>query len=246
MNEAFDIVKRARNQVGESSDGRLTNEQYDKALEWMQHQVFEGTFMTSQSIKRRISQAEDLKGAAKKKLHSDRRGAFKTWKWQLLGSPALLHMVLCHGIFDAGEQRRFLLAYEQNLEDHLRQTTPTIDPKSQIYKDIRSNAHKARDEEKRANKLCLHVVKEQEVKLRKMTERGRPQIDLIATNFEELVALSPDKQWMLTALDSGALESTREKADEWFGHGRNIIPKRGVAMHRSAFTRAFMLPRWNR
>jgi len=38
------------------------------------------------------------------------------------------------------------------------------------------------------------------------------------TNFEELVALSPGKQWMLTALDSGALESTRKKADERFGH----------------------------
>jgi len=53
-----------------------------------------------------------LQGAAKKKIQALRRGPFKTWKWQLLGSTALLHMVLCHGIFDTGEQRRFLLAYE--------------------------------------------------------------------------------------------------------------------------------------
>ena len=148
-------------------------------------------------------------------------------------------MVLRHGIFDAGKQRRFLLAFEQDLEDHLRQTTPTIEPKSQIYKDMRTNAHKARDEEKRAIQLSLHVVKEQEVKLRKMTTLR--QTDLIANNFEELADtnLSPDEQLMLTALDAGTLESTREKADERFGHGRNITPKRGVAMHRSAFSRAF-------
>jgi len=74
--------------------------------------------MRNQDLKHKITTIQEFEGAAKKQIQVKRRGAFKTWKWQLLGSTALLHMVLHHGIFDAGEQRRFLLAYEQILEDH--------------------------------------------------------------------------------------------------------------------------------
>ena len=218
MQEAFDILKRARNHVGESRHGReITEQQVGQALEWMQYYVFEVEYMTSLSIKKMISQEEDLKGPKKRKLHEARRGAFKAWKWQLLGSPALLDLVLRHGIVDAKLQRLFLLTFEKMREDYLRQTTPTIDVGSPIYKEYQSKAQKARDAEKIANKMATFYV-------------------------DELVDLPPEIQAMLNALASGALASERQKADEAFGHGRNVTQNRGRAMFRSAYTRAFSKP----
>ena len=242
MHHAFSVIRSARNQVmNESSDNtKLTEEQYQKALEYMQYHIFETCVMENEDLKRRIqefkAQPNSLKGKAKTNLQNLRRGAFKTWKWQLLGSQALLDMILRHGIFDAGKQRCYLLAFEQDLEVH-KLANPTIDPKSQTYKDIRNNANKARDEERRANKLSLQVVKEVEVKSRKMAIRRQTLDD----NFEELIAtnLSPDDQLLLTALEAGKLKSTREAADDRLGHGRNIIPKRGAVMFQAAYTRAF-------
>ena len=249
MKVGFDILKRARHQVGESSDKEtITDEQFQKALDWLKYDLFEVSLMRNQDLKHKITTIQEFEGAAKKEIQVKRRGAFKTFKWQLLGSTALLHMVLRHGIFDAGEQRRFLLAYEQILEDHLRQTTPTIDVGSPIYKDMQRKAHKAREDEKRANKMALQVAQELDVKFRKMSTAITPLRNSIESNFEELVALSPDKEWMLTALESGQLESTRQKADELLGHGRHIVPKRGRAMHGAAFERAFGhgIAPWNR
>ena len=249
MKVGFDILKRARHQVGESSDKEtITDEQFQKALDWLKYDLFEVSLMRNQDLKHKITTIQEFEGAAKKQIQVKRRGAFKTFKWQLLGSTALLHMVLRHGIFDAGEQRRFLLAYEQILEDHLRQTTPTIDVGSPIYKDMQRKAHKAREDEKRANKMALQVAQELDVKFRKMSTAITPLRNSIESNFEELVALSPDKEWMLTALESGQLESTRQKADELLGHGRHIVPKRGRAMHGAAFERAFGhgIAPWNR
>jgi len=114
---------------------------------------------------------------------------------QLLGSAALLLTVLRHGIFEAGDQRRFLLAYEKEVEYHLRQTTPTLDVGTQIYKDLRSEAHKARDEEKRAGKLSQQVVKEQEAKLRKMSnhmtktmeQKSEPKLEVICVHIRRCI-----------------------------------------------------------
>ena len=243
MLNAFRVIRSARNYVmDESSDNTpLTQEQYNNATGYMQYHIFEMSHMENEDLKRRIQEFKarpnSLKGKAKTNLQNLRRGAFKTWKWQLLGSQALLDMTLRHGIFDAGKQRCYLLAFEQDLEEHKRQNNPTIDPKSQTYKYVRNNAHKARDEERRANKLSLQVVKEIEVKSRKMATRRQTLDD----NFEELIAtnLSPDDQLMLTALDAGKLKSTREAADDRLGHGWNIIPKRGAVMYQAAFTSAF-------
>ena len=242
MLNAFSVIRSARNQVmDESSDNTsLTQKQYNNAIDYMQYHIFEMCHMENEDLKRRIqefkAQPNSLKGKAKTKFQNDRRGPFKTWKWQLLGSPALLDMTLRHGIFDAGKQRCYLLAYFRNLEVH-KLANPTIDPKSQEYKDIRHNAYKARDEERRANKLALQVAEEIEVKSRKMATRRQTLDDY----FEELSTtnLSPDDQLMLTALEAGTLKSTREAADKRLGHGRDIIPKRGAVMFQAAFTRAF-------
>ena len=216
MQEAFDILQRARNHVGERRHGRqITEQQVSQALEWMQYDVFEVEYMTSVDIKRMISQEKHLKGSEKTKLHHRRRGAFKAWKWQLLGSPAFLDLVLRHGIFDAEFQRLFLLTFEQMREDYLRQTTPTIDVESPIYKEYQSKALEARHTEKTADNMATFYV-------------------------DELVDLPPEKRAMLNALASGALLSNRQRADEVFGHGRDVIQKSGRAMYRSAFTAAFI------
>ena len=215
MQEAFDILERARNHVGERRHGRqITEQQVGQALEWMQYDVFEVEYMTSVDIKRMISREKHLKGSEKTKLHHRRRGAFKAWKWQLLGSPALLDLVLRHGYFDAKFQRLFLLTFEQ-MRDNLRQTTPTIDVGSPIYKEYQSKALEARHTEKTANKMATFYV-------------------------DELADLPPEQQAMLDALASGALLSNRQRADEVFGHGRDVIQKSGRAMYRSAFTAAFI------
>jgi len=212
MQEAFDILKRARNHVGERRHGRqITEQQVGQALEWMQYDVFEVEYMTSVDIKRMISREKHLKGSEKTKLHHRRRGAFKAWKWQLLGSPALLDLVLRHGYFDAKFQRLFLLTFEQ-MRDNLRQTTPLRVSKQREYQ---SKALEARHTEKTANKMATFYV-------------------------DELADLPPEQQAMLDALASGALLSNRQRADEVFGHGRDVIQKSGRAMYRSAFTAAFI------
>jgi len=108
MNDAFDLLKSARKQVGVSTDDHtLTEKQQEKAHQWLQYQVFEQKFMTNKNLMRRIQEfnarPNSLKGTARKKCHDDRRGAFKVWKFQLLGSAALLLTVLRHGIFEAGD-----------------------------------------------------------------------------------------------------------------------------------------------
>lgn len=242
MLNAFKVIRSARNHVmDEGSDNtRLTQEQYNNATGYMQYHIFEMSHMENEDLKRRIQEFKarpnSLTGKAKANLQERRRGAFKTWKWQLLGSQALLDMTLRHGIFDAGKQRCYLLAYFRNLEVH-KLANPTIDPTSQEYKDTRHNAYKARAEERRANKLSSQVAEEIEFKSLKMATRRQTLDD----NFEELTAtnLSPDDQLMLKALDTGKLTLTREAADKRFGHGREIIPKRGQVMYQDAFTRAF-------
>ena len=243
MLNAFRVIRSARNQVmDESSDNTsLTQEQYNNAIGYMQYHIFEMCHMENEDLKRRIQEFKarpnSLKGKAKTNLQNLRRGAFKTWKWQLLGSQALLDMTLRHGIFDAGKQRCYLLAYYRNLEVH-KLANPTIDTTSQEYKDTRHNAYKARDEERRANKLSSQVAEEIEFKSLKMATRRQTLDD----NFEELTAtnyLSPDDQLTLKALDTGKLTLTREAADKRFGHGREITPKRGAVMYQAAFTSAF-------
>ena len=91
-------------------------------------------------------------------------GAFQVWAQGLMGNKHLFRTVV---VAPEGrkrvessvtpvrlvDQRRFLLAYNQELEDHLRQTTPTLDVGTQTIKDRRSEAHKVRDDIKRAGKL---------------------------------------------------------------------------------------------
>ena len=102
-------------------------------------------------------------------------------------------------------------------EDYLRQTTPTIDVGSPIYKEYQSKAQKARHAEKTADNMAIFYV-------------------------DELEDLPPEKQAMLNALASGALASERQKADQAFGHGRDVTQKSGRAMYRSAYTHAFSKP----
>jgi hypothetical protein len=91
-------------------------------------------------------------------------GAFQVWAQGLMGNKHLFRTVVVAPEgrkrvessvtpVRLGDQRRFLLAYNQELEDHLRQTTPTLDVGTQTNKDRRSEAHKARDDIKRAGKL---------------------------------------------------------------------------------------------
>ena len=73
--------------------------------------------MTNKTLARRIQERDKYPDkftrAEKNNIHTNRRGAFKSWEKSLLGNVPLLHAVLRHGLFDTRDMGEFMVAYTQ-------------------------------------------------------------------------------------------------------------------------------------
>ena len=186
----------------------LTKAQMTKAYEWLRFECFEAKYMHNMQLKARIARREanhqSLTPTQFQKLKDDRRGAFKAWKFNLLGNAALFNTVLSCGIFEAGDQRRFLLAYEEQLEEK---------PERYFSKDEkeqrRINAKQARRTLREAMELSAKVHKQTAEHMDKRIHTMRPNsscLQAISTPSHRPVKSEAEEQ-LLTALDAGHLDS---------------------------------------
>ena len=136
----------------------LTKEQMSKAHQWLRVECFEAKYMHNEELKSRIARYEanhkSLTPKLSRKLKDDRRGAFKSWKFNLLGNAALFNTVLSCGIFEAGDQRRFLLAYLEQLE---QKSEPNVSKEEKEQRRI--NAKEARQTLRGAMELSANVYR---------------------------------------------------------------------------------------
>lgn len=185
---ALKIAEEARKHVGVTSPDRtLSDDERGKANRWLQHECFEPHFMINTELKQMITlcdaNPDAFGGARLKQLREKRRGAFKVWKFGLLGNTPLFHTVVSSGIFHPGDQRRFLLAF---LKEKENKPAPVSEA---LQEARRTAAKKARSVLKRAKKIELLVKiknvqlkKEQELLLRRLDsgelEQARTAADL--------------------------------------------------------------------
>ena len=123
LDGALKIAEEARKQSGITHYNQtLTNQQREKAHQWLQYQCFEKVFILNPALSQMVSQfhanPDSCKGPQRKTLKDKRRGAFKAWKQSLLGNTALFNMILTSGILETSciDMRCFLLRYVQEIQ----------------------------------------------------------------------------------------------------------------------------------
>ena len=122
LDDTLTLVEKARAYVGIpcSTGGARTLEQHEfqKALRFCKRSFSNKKyFMANKTLARHIQERDKYPNkftrAEKNHIHTDRRGAFKSWEKRLLGHAPLLHAVLRHGLFDTRDMGEFMVAYTQ-------------------------------------------------------------------------------------------------------------------------------------
>ena len=148
-----------------------------------------------------------LSRRTKRKLRTDMRGAFKTWKRTLLGNHPFLMAVLRNGLFDSKSQRELMIAVLQEEsnsgDDH---------PAEHDRKEHRRKALEARQRLRDARKLASKVA-----------SGDLPESELSTTQIR-----------LLRDYDLGKLKIEREENDNAYGHGEGVqtITKEEAAVFR--------------
>ena len=157
------------------------------------------------------------------------RAAFKVWRFGLLGNTQLFHAILCHGLFEAGHQRLFLLAYAQLQQDK----PPPIS--IAVREERRISAKIARAEPKKAKKLLASLMQHTgdkkmklEAQMKQEDGTGRhdhavPDQNMALQTYPGFEQLDAEHTLLLARLESGELDQARDAADSLYGHGQNIV-----------------------
>ncbi len=121
MEDALKLIHRARREAGHDEENtKLSDAEFLRALSFLQT-VFESDCMANEDLKARIRHMEaaplSLSRADKVLIRRQRRGAFKSWKWALMGNTHFLHALLRWGLFELKDQHILAAALLQEEED---------------------------------------------------------------------------------------------------------------------------------
>ena len=160
----------------------LTEKQLKVAHAWLRYECFELHYITNDTLKSRIREREanphSMTTQQQKKLKDDIRGPCKAWKFQLFGNPTLFHIVIRSGIFAAGDQRRFLQAYEAELQNKEERFFSEAEKEQRRIK-----AKEARCTLRQAGDLDKKSVNGNKEHMRKWTSQGTGDWDIPTYKF---------------------------------------------------------------
>ena len=217
VEDALMLVQRARHEAGHDQEGTsLSNNEFKKALDFLQS-VFEENFMENAQLKARICDLDErpaeLSHQQKKQIRSDRRNAFKSWKWQLMGNVHFLHAIMRNGIFQLRDQQDLaiaLLQAQSSADEHRADDVAGPVELVPNRDTLRAEAVKARQQVKKARKL----------------------VD--ASNSG--VVLTPSQLALCRQLELGELERTRNQKDRTYGYGKDVMR---LSIEQAAVLRAY-------
>ena len=168
LTTTLDLANNARYSAGVERDKQtLSGHQFKLAYNWLQHECFEKHYISNERIVKEIQELDDGKfkhGKEKKRIHDDRRGAFKKWQHTLLGNTHLFHAMMRHGLFEFDDLQDFMVSYVQILVEEKQRRSATAaasvdtmlseDEEKQRRLRLREDALAARRRLKNARKLA--------------------------------------------------------------------------------------------
>ena len=187
LDDSVGLLKKARAHAGVVSDNTTLDEkEFQVAHNWL-YKTFEDRFMENDTLRDRIHGAsvEKLDKKQKKKLASDTRGAFKSWKRSLVGNTAFLTALLRNGFFDSHSQQGLMLAVLQEQAKRKGEQARSKEDSTKLRREALAERKKLRA----ARKLAMQDIPENklsksQIKMLHELNTGVLEANVVAKNIE--------------------------------------------------------------
>jgi hypothetical protein len=217
LEDALKLVHRARREAGHDQEmTTLNTNEFQKALDFLR-EIFEDRFMWDAKLKAAIcdlnEKPDELSRARKNRIRSDRRSAFKAWKWTLMGNVHFFHAVMRNGIFQLCDQQDLataLLQAENSVDEHHAGEVAEAIKLVPNKEAVRAEAVRARQQVQKAKQLL------------KRQNSG--------------AYLTQSQIALCIRLDSGELERIRNQKNQAYSHGKSVT---NLSIEQEAVMRAF-------